>query len=63
MTLLQILIPVIVVAVLVGIVHWTEFIPPTWKRVISGIAIIVVLVWLFQGLGGCSYLDKVRVGK
>lgn len=66
MTILQILVPIIVVAIFIALVNRAvpnTWIGPDWKRYISWLAIVIVCIWLFQAFGGCQIMDNVRIGK
>lgn len=60
------LINVILVLVVIGVVLWliNRFIPMAGsiKRILNGVIVIVVLLWLLRVFGVISMLSNIRVG-
>lgn len=58
------IITIIITLVVVGFVLWLiNYIPmqPTIKRIVNGIVVVFVVIWLFKIFGLWAYLTNVRV--
>ena len=55
---------IVITLVVVGFVMWLiNYIPmqPTIKKIVNGIVVVFVVVWLFKVFGLWAYLTNVRV--